>query len=176
MADEIAIRLARLEDASAIAAVHVEVWRNAYPGMLPDRSLTGLSRPRLAAYYGAAIVRRGGVQVARATSAPRGVIGFTTASPRGPTAPAEGEVETLYVLDDWRERGIGRRLLQASARHLASRSCRSLFLWVLEDNPSRWFYEHLGGRPGMRATTLMGGRQLPQIAMIWDRIDQLAEA
>ena len=162
-----------MEDAPAIAAVHVEVWRNAYPGMIPDHSLTALSRPRLAAYYGAAILRRGGVVVARATAPPHEVIGFSTASRRGRAAPADGEVETLYVLDDWRERGIGRLLLQASARHLAARLCRSLFLWVLADNPSRWFYEHLGGRPAMRSTTIVGGHELPQVAMIWDPIERL---
>ena len=174
MLPEVAIRSARIQDAPAIAAVHVEVWRNAYPGMLPDHSLTGLSRHRLAGYYGAAIARGGGMLVARAPDASQ-VVGFASWSRRGPNAPADGEVETLYVLDDWRERGIGRSLLSASAQHLARRNCRSLFLWVLADNPSRWFYEHLGGRAGLRATTNVGGRTLPQIAMIWDRIADLAE-
>ena len=56
---------------------------------------------------------------------------------------AEGEVETLYVLDDWRERGVGRRLMRAAAGHLVDIGCRSAFLWVLRDNPSRWFYQRL---------------------------------
>ena len=60
---------------------------------------------------------------------------------------AEGEVETLYVLDDWRERGVGRRLMRAAAAHLVDIGCQSAFLWVLRDNPSRWFYQRLGGRP-----------------------------
>ncbi len=173
MSADVAIRTARLEDAPGIAAVHVEVWRNAYPGMLPDHSLTRLSRPRLAAYYAAAIAA-GGAVVARAPELSHSVIGFSTASRSRRNAPADGEVETLYVLDDWRECGIGRMLLRASARHLARQSCRSLFLWVLADNPSRWFYERLGGRPALRSTTLVGGRELPQIAMIWDRIESLS--
>ena len=174
MSVDVAVRTARLEDASAIAGVHVEVWRNAYPGMIPDHSLVRLSRPRLAAYYAAAIAG-GGVVVAPAPDPAQNVVGFSTASRSRRDAPAEGEVETLYVLDDWRERGLGRALLRASARHLAQQSCRSLFLWVLADNPSRWFYERLGGRPSLRATTLVGGRELPQIAMVWNRIDSLAD-
>ena len=180
-----AITIARADahEAAAIAAVHVAVWRNAYPGILPDHTLAGLSQRRLAAQYEAAIRHGACVLVARAAAqpdmpsrpeaAPR-VVGFATASPAGPGAPAQGEVETLYVLDDWREQGIGRLLLRHAARHLAHRSCRSLFLWVLADNPSRWFYQHLGGRAAMGSLVQVGGRTLPQIAMVWDRIDELA--
>ena len=94
-------------------------------------------------------------------TAPR-IVGFTTAGRGrgGAIAEArlgEGEVETLYVLDDWRERGIGRRLLQAAAGHLAQAGCRSLYVWVLRDNPSRWFYQRLGGTPNRRGSN-PGGR------------------
>ena len=159
-------------DAAGIAAVHVAVWRNAYSGLLPDRSLARLSQPRLAFRYDVAIRQGAGMLVARAGME---VVGFATMSPSAAGAPAEGEVETLYVLDDWRERGIGRALLRAAAEHLAALSCRSLFLWVLAQNPSRWFYERCGGRSAMRSITQVGGEQLPQIAMVWDRIGALLD-
>lgn len=169
------IEPARVQDAVGIAAVHVDVWRTAYPGLVPDHSLTSLSVARLAPRYRAAILREQGIFVARATQEPQ-VVGFTTVSTYGRGRPAEGEVETLYVLDDWREGGVGRALLRRAARHLADRSCRSLFLWVLEDNPSRWFYERLGGRPALRSMTQVGGRMLPQTAMVWSHIEALTEA
>ena len=171
---EITVSRAHAGDGAAIAAIHVAVWRNAYPGILPDHTLAGLSQPRLAMQYEAAIRRGAPMLVARTAEAPRRVVGFTTASRSAPGAPAEGEVETLYVLDDWREQGIGRLLLRHAARHLTLLSCGSLFLWVLADNPSRWFYEHLGGRPAMASVTRIGGRPLSQIAMVWDRIDILS--
>ena len=169
---DVPIDRARPQDARAIAAVHVEVWRNAYSGLLPDHTLKGLSVGQLAPHYETAIRFGSGVLVARAAQGR--VVGFATASPCAAGAPAEGEVHTLYVLDDWRERGIGRSLLQEAARQLAHRSCRSLFLWVLADNPSRWFYERLGGRPALRGSTRVGGRLLPQLAMVWDPIERLA--
>ena len=168
---------ARPGEAAGIAAVHVAVWRTAYPGVVPDHTLTGLSRDGLAGRYEATIRGGAAVLVARSSGdGPGRVVGFATASRSRPGPRfADGEVETLYVLDDWRERGIGRSLLRESARNLAALSCRSLFLWVLADNPSRWFYERLGGRAAMRATTSVGGRRLPQIAMVWDRIETLTD-
>jgi ribosomal protein S18 acetylase RimI-like enzyme len=196
----IAIRRARPADAFAIAAVHVAAWRSAYPGILPDTYLAKLSVSRQAAYYDAAIRGATGVFVATASGAdlppaappastqglasgtgPR-IIGFGTAGRARPSGEiggrrlGEGEIETLYVLDDWRERGIGRRLMRASAEHLADTGCRSVFLWVLRDNPSRWFYQRLGGRPSAEAAIQFAGRQVVQTAFVWDPIDRLLAA
>ncbi len=168
--------------------MHVAVWRSTYPGILPDGFLARMSVPRQAAYYEAAIRSGAGVFVASAsgTDAPPGsgarVIGFATAgraragSEIGGQRLAEGEVETLYVLDDFRERGVGRRLLRAAAAHLAEAGCRSVFLWVLRDNPSRWFYSRLGGRPVAEAATRVGGQSVIQTAFVWDPIEKLLAA
>jgi GNAT superfamily N-acetyltransferase len=177
----ISVRRARPTDAVAIGAVHVAAWRSAYPGILPDDYLANLSVPRQAAHYGSAIRRGVGVFVATAsgTDVPAGsgsrVIGFATAGPaRAPELRiAEGEIETLYVLDDWRERGVGRRLIRSAAAFLAEHGCRSAYLWVLRDNPSRWFYEHLGGRASAESVIRVGGRGVVQTAFVWDPIERL---
>jgi GNAT superfamily N-acetyltransferase len=183
----ISLRKARAADAIAIGAVHVAAWRSAYPGILPDAYLTRLSVSRQAAYYDAAIRGGTGVTVATASgvdvpagSGPR-IIGFTTAGRArqhelGGHRLAEGEVETLYVLDDWRERGIGRRLMRAAAGHLIDIGCRSAFVWVLRDNPSRWFYQHLGGRPVAEQMIQFAGQKIVQTAFVWDPIEQLLAA
>ncbi len=178
----ITIRRARPADAAAIGAVHVAAWRSAYPGILPDDYLARLSVPRQAAYYDSTI--RGGASVHVLTAsgrdlpsslAPGGrVIGFVTAT-RG-SGLADGEIETLYILDDWRERGLGRLLLATTAAHLAGIGCRSVFLWVLRDNPSRFFYQHLGGRAVAESHTRVAGQKLAQIAFAWDPIKRLVES
>ncbi|HEX2939681.1 MAG TPA: GNAT family N-acetyltransferase [Rhodopila sp.] len=183
----ISLRKARAADAIAIGAVHVAAWRSTYPGILPDTYLARLSVSRQAAYYDAAIRSGTGVTVATASgsdvpsgSGPR-IIGFTTAG-RARQAEiagrrlAEGEVETLYVLDDWRERGVGRRLMRAAAGHLLEIGCHSAFVWVLRDNPSRWFYQHLGGRPAAEQLIQFAGQKVPQMAFVWDPIEQLLTA
>ena len=171
----IEVRRAQPVDAASIGAVHVSAWRSAYAGILPNDYLSRLSMPRQAAQYDMTIRMGGGVYVAiapRPGLAP-GVVGFITVGrPRTPGL-AQGEIETLYVLDDWRDRGVGRQLLAAGARHLEAAGCGSAFLWVLRDNPSRWFYEHLGGRKAAHSNTSVAGVPIPQVAFVWDPIDQL---
>jgi len=184
----ITVRRAQPVDAMAIGTVHVAAWRSTYPGILPANYLANLSVSRQAAHYDAAI--RGGIGVfvavasgeePHAVSSPR-IIGFATAGRAraggviGGHELGEGEIETLYVLDDWRDRGIGRRLMAAAAAWLSERGCRSVFLWVLRDNPSRWFYLHLGGRPAAEAPIRFASRLVVQTAFVWDPIERLLAA
>jgi ribosomal protein S18 acetylase RimI-like enzyme len=190
----ISVRRARPSDAPQIGAVHVAAWRSAYPGILPDHYLAGMSVPRMAANYEMMIRAGEGVFVAAETGPPppgttpnglplppgapqtQRIVGFATASRTHAGALAEGEIGLLYVLDDWRERGLGRRLIRAAASHLAAGGCRSAFLWVLRDNPSRWFYQHIGGRKVAEGPIRFAGRELVQTAFLWDPIERLMAA
>ncbi len=125
------IRWATMADAPAIAAVHVAAWRSAYPGLLPAQYLAKLSVLRQAAFYERAIRLGGGVQVATLA---RRIVGFSTARRTQGNPLGDGEIETLYVLDDARDQGFGRRLMRASAAHLSELGCNSAFAWVLRDN------------------------------------------
>ena len=170
----ISIRPARPQDARQIGAVHVDAWRSAYPGILSDRTLAGMSAAQQAAYYAIMIRREGGVFVAVEGDGGQ-IVGFGSVGRRG-SSLVDGEIHTLYVLDDWRDIGVGRRLMMAGSLHLATAGCRSAFLWVLSDNPSRWFYERLGGRAVATGSTRVGGRTLPQTAYAWAPIEILLAA
>ena len=186
----IAIRRARAADAAAIGAVHVAAWRSSYAGILPNDYLSRLSVRRQAAQYDAGIRNGLGVHVATASGldvgpagGPPRVVGFVTGGPARPFAAGagsaglgEGEIETLYVLDDWRERGLGRRLMRVAAAHLAASGCKSAFVWVLRENPSRWFYERLGGRVAAQATVRVGGTSVVQMAYVWPSTEKLEQA
>ena len=123
----IAIRRARASDAAAIGALHVAVWRSTYAGILPDAYLAGLSATRLAAAYQRDMFdRRGGyavfVAVESGDDAPEGsapdeatIIGFASGGRSRREGLADGEVNTLYLNEDYRDRGTGRRLMRAAA-------------------------------------------------------------
>jgi hypothetical protein len=182
----ISIRRARPADAAGIAAVHVAAWRSAYAGILSDAYLSGLSEARLAGFYQHAVSDRreghvvfvaiaGGADLAGSGEG-AAVVGFASGGRARRKGLADGEIETLYLLDDFRERGVGRRLMRAMAAHLRAVGCASAVTWVLEGNPSRFFYGRLGGRPVMREAIQVGGQPLQQLAMRWDPIDTLLAA
>lgn len=184
----IAIRRARPSDAGAIGSVHAEVWRNTYAGVLPSQYLSGLSPFRLGQGYERGILdRREGhavfVAVASGsdlTPGPMGVeaqvVGFVSGGRARRNAIAAGEVETIYLLEDWRDRAVGRRLMRAMGAHLRAVGCGSAMVWVLKDNPSRWFYERLGGRAAAREMTRFAGQNVEQMAYAWDPIEALLTA
>ena len=164
------IRPARPEDASAIAEVHVAAWRSAYANLLPAAYLASMSTVRHAAQAHQAILAGHGVLVAEHGN---DVVGFCTMGRSRTPGLADAEIETLYVLDDYRDQGHGRALLQAAAIRLAAQGCGSLFLWVLADNPSRFFYERMGGKPVRRGTALVARHSFDQLAYAWDPIVRL---
>ncbi len=168
------VRRAELTDATAIGAVHVAAWRSAYPGILPDDYLAGLSPTRMALQYRATIASGATVMVAAARGRGPRIVGFTTAGPPRTPGLAAAEIETLYVLDDWRDHGLGRLMLQGAARALAARGFGSVFVWVLRDNPGRWFYRHLGGEVVAEGQTRLAGVALAQVAYRWDPIARLS--
>lgn len=173
----IALRRARLADAPGIAAVHVATWRSAYADILPDAYLAGLSISRLARQYEHLIRLGFGVHVAASYNLPGAppVLGFATACRSRESQFGEGEVEMLYVLDDYRDRGLGGQLLRASAKYLAQMGCRSAYAWVLRDNPSRYFYQRLGGKCIAAGTTQVAGEDIPQTAYAWDPLTTLLD-
>jgi ribosomal protein S18 acetylase RimI-like enzyme len=142
---EITIRPAEPADTRAIAALDVETWRTTYAGMLSDRYLTGLSTRRREAGW-ASVIRREPRDVRVAVAADGGIFGFGSCGPCRGEPGFTGEVFTLYVAPDWQNRGIGRRLLLALFARLVATGRNSAIIWVLRDNPGRFFYQRLGGR------------------------------
>lgn len=59
--------------------------------------------------------------------------------------PGERHVTNLAVHQDWRRRGLGKRLLESAIRAAKNDSCRHLFLEVRPSNePARRLYSSLG--------------------------------
>ena len=54
------------------------------------------------------------------------------------------EITSLQVAPAWHGKGIGRRLIQAVASTLLGQGTRSVAVRVLEPNPNKAFYTHLG--------------------------------
>jgi ribosomal protein S18 acetylase RimI-like enzyme len=171
----IRIRRAKRDDASAIGRVHVETWQSTYAGMLPDAMLVAMSDVRQSAWWLRVLSDPGEARgVFVADDEEMGVVGFGSCGPVRDLPEGldgrevrVGEVYTLYVEPDFQNRGLGRRLLDALFRQLKAERCDTAVLWMLAENPTRFFYEGLGGeRVGERIDTL-SGVDVEEIAFAW---------
>ena len=164
------VRPARPADAEAIARVYIETWRAAYAGLLPDRVLLDLSLQRQAISWSRAIDAAGpGQSVLVAEDETAGVVGLGSCGRVQRNAPLsfEGEVYALYVDPDHQERGLGRGLLDGLFGALRGGGVGSALIWVLADNPARFFYEAMGGARAAERTELLWGERLGEIAYGW---------
>ena len=171
----IRIRRARRDDATAIGRVHVETWQATYAGLLPDMMLAHMSDVRQSAWWSRALADpREARGIFVADDEAMGVVGFGSCGPvRDPpegldgTEQRVGEVYTLYVEPDFQDQGLGRRLLDAMFRQLHADRCDTAVLWMLADNPTRFFYEAMGGQFCGQRTDTMAGRDVDEVAYAW---------
>jgi ribosomal protein S18 acetylase RimI-like enzyme len=174
--------------AAGIAKVYVDAWRSAYAAVLPHRMLLSMSYERQTREWSWVIRNRAERQpVIVATEADQGVVGFTSfGASRVGDRPAGGhfagrgnatvgEIYTLYVLPEFQERGIGRRLLAAAFATMMDQEYSCSFLWVLRDNPSRYFYERVGGEAVAERQERLWGATVDEVCYGWRDLAQAVD-
>ncbi|HEV8489573.1 MAG TPA: GNAT family N-acetyltransferase [Candidatus Limnocylindrales bacterium] len=143
------VRAATAEDAPAVARVHVDTWRAAYAGVVPQAVLDGLSVERREAFWRKTVEEPGDHRLWVAESAGQ-VVGFASTGPgRDDDLPAgAGELMAIYVAPAAWGEGFGARLFRHAIADLRERNIHPVVLWVLTDNPrGRNFYEAMGWQP-----------------------------
>jgi ribosomal protein S18 acetylase RimI-like enzyme len=169
------IRRAGVQDAGQIAEIEVETWRSTYAGVLTDRTLTGMSVDRQTRLWQSAVRQYpGDIWVAEESKA--GLLGFGhCGAQRHHSLPFEGEVYTLYVQPDSQGSGLGRRLLFALFRRLVAAGRRSALIWVVRANPSRFFYERMGGKLVFERKTPISGGMVDTLGYGWSDLPALLQ-
>lgn len=174
------IRRARLDDAAAVAYVHVAGWRETYPGIVPARTLASMdvfSRTR----YWAQVLdnKRNRTDIFLAEMPIDGedrVIGFGVNGPEqvGLT-DYSGEFHALYVLKVGQGQGLGTRLMTTMAAAMTLRGMTAASVWALRDNwKARRFYEKMGGKLVSDRPLNFDGTQVMEVAYGWGDITPLA--
>jgi ribosomal protein S18 acetylase RimI-like enzyme len=141
-----AIRKAKVEDAYAIAFVHVRSWQVAYRGHMPDEFLDGLDVEKRADMW-RELTQEPDKLILVAEDNEQNIIGFSLLAPsRDPDAiPNTAEVAAIYVHPEKWGKRIGGALLAASLDEGRKRKFDQVTLWVLEGNQrARAFYESFG--------------------------------
>lgn len=163
------IREAMLTDARGIAKVHVDAWRSTYTGIIPIAHLDALSyekgTEKIARWFVHPFPQ---LKIFVAEHATEGIVGFASGGLERDQDPVyKGELFAIYILQRWQRGGIGRVLVKRIADHIASLRVSNMITWVLEANPSRLFYEKLGGALVRKKMIEIGGKSLEEIAFGW---------
>lgn len=130
VADRYAIRRLTADDAADIAAVHIRVWRETYPGLMAQAALDALDVERSTVKWrqilGGDDSPRVVGAIERATGALAGWI--TVGQARDEDAPAPTELWVLNLAREHQGTGVAQELMRLE---LADRPA---YLWVVEGN------------------------------------------
>jgi GNAT superfamily N-acetyltransferase len=157
------IREATLEDAAAIARVHVVSWQAAYRGIMLDELLDNLSVSDRTADWKKRLQnaesRRNFVLEIEAT-----IEGWISLGPArdGDKTSLCGEIYGIYLTSEWWSKGWGWQLYVFAENVLREGHFNNVTVWVLEANSrARRFYEKAGYAPDGRTTAF--GQGLPEM-------------
>jgi len=173
------VRRARPDDLQGMARVHVETWKTAYRGMVPDDRLDSLTVDSdIAGGFGSHLRQPppGNAQFV-AETAEGEVVGFAGGGPaREPEPGYTGELHSIYVLSAYQRRGVGSALAGEVVRHLLNTGHASMIVWVMEPSPYRRFYERLGGTLYRRVVqpSRIAGQPVPVVSYVWADLRPLA--
>ena len=140
------VRQATIADARTIAQIHVETWRAAYRGRMPDVVLDSLDMEKRAAFWKNYLACQShGTLVAELN---QNIVGFCDLIPsrdQDSNPHIIAEIVAIYVHPNHWRQGAGRALCHrtlAAARH---GNFSAVTLWVLASNmAARNFYQAMG--------------------------------
>lgn len=160
------IRDARLEDARAIAEVHLASWKTTYPGIIPQEYIDGLRVEDGAARWVSRLAEKATTVFVAEDEA--GIFGFAAGGAiMHPVDGYQGELGAIYLLASHQGKGAGAALVRRMARELRRQGFGNMAVWVLRENPARGFYERMGGVQVGEQMIEIGGTTLPEIAFGW---------
>ena len=136
------IRPAEQRDASAIGSVYCEGWKAAYQGLMPAFFLNALTPENCAPKPDHIAPDR------RLVAELDGEVVGTVTFGKGREDASMAEIQSIYVLPEYWNRGLGSALFHAVCDKTKEQGFPGLYVWTLEGNlRAKAFYEHMGMTP-----------------------------
>jgi GNAT superfamily N-acetyltransferase len=160
------VREATIEDARAIAEVHLASWKTTYPGIIAQEYIDGLRVEDGEARWVARLTEKAATVFVAEDEV--GIFGFAAGGAMmHPVDGYQGELGAIYLLASHQGKGAGAALVRSMARELRRQGFTNMVVWVLKENPARGFYERMGGVKVGEQMIEIGGATLPEIAFGW---------
>ena len=159
------VRHATTDDAPRIAAIHVEAWRAAYRGLMPDEWLQRQAVETREAFWSKHL-RSGSSHTLVAEDHGQVVGWIDFGDCRDVDTHADAEVYAMYLEPTRLRCGIGSALWRRMREDVSAGGRRCIKVWVLADNvPARRFYEAMGGSvdEGKERRETFGGVELREV-------------
>ncbi|MGH8289294.1 MAG: GNAT family N-acetyltransferase [Steroidobacteraceae bacterium] len=159
--------------------MHVESWRETYPGLVPAAMLSSLSVQARTAAWSRILGEPSRATAVFVAELGGRIIGFGSCGPQrteGLKAKRyDGEISAIYVLKAFQRRALGTRLLFAMGSSLKASDFGAMSLWVLRDNaPARRFYERYGGQVIAEREDVRPEGVLLEVAYGWPDLAEFA--
>jgi ribosomal protein S18 acetylase RimI-like enzyme len=173
----ITIRPATSDDADDIGRVHVQVWRETYPGIVPQKILDSMSAQARATRWHEVIHDMPANQFVWLAFDGDDLAGFCGGGPaRKERLRMPAEIFMINIIKRAHGRGVGRILMAHAAQSLMASGFQSAGLWVfVENHNARAFYRRLGGvETDIRHEVDFDGETRPEMAVHWADLATLA--
>lgn len=165
------IREAKIEDAMSIAKVHVDSWRTTYKGIISEKYLASLSYKDREDFWRERLSDGDSLWFVLVAEDDENIIGFVAGGPeRSGDMDFTGELGAIYLLENYQHKGIGSQLFKAVIMRLLGIGIKTMMVWVLAENPSKKFYESLGGEQIYEKVITIDEAELKEIAYGWKDI------
>ncbi len=139
-------RPASIEDAAAVAKVHVESWQKSFAGIVPQEFLDNLNVEKRKKAFEERL-GEASYKMFVAEDSKKGIVGFADfgkARERG--FEFKAELYAIYLLREFQGKGIGENLFRLCQKAMFDEGFDSMYLMALAVSPYKSFYEKMGGQ------------------------------
>lgn len=170
----VVIREISAEDLRQVAYIHVDTWRSAYKGIVDQKVLNKLSYNRSIENWKHCLTRLS--QYFYVAEEDGAIVGFAVGGiQREEELLYDAEVYAMYIKPEFQRQGIGQKLIKALVKDFHVEGWQQFIVWCLKKNPSRLFYEKLGGQLMETAKLKIGGKPLIKNGYVYNTEDFIQE-
>lgn len=164
------IRPMEHQELEAIVQIYLDVMRATHKGVVSAPFLNSLSMENTLNRFRGILNEKAGFCYVAVNSTK--IVGFAIGSfPNSPPEGYQGELNTLYVLPEFQQKGIGKDLFFAVVERFIKTRVSSIFLTVFKKNQSaRDVYQRLGGRELKEHLATINGEKFKIIYYGWTNL------
>lgn len=140
------IKQAQLQDSQELAQVHIKSWQQAYQGIINQNYLDNLKYDDYLKLWENILSKPKDYEITFVMTIKNKIVGFISVGKAREDFGFEAELYAIYLLKEYHGKGLGQQLFLKAINWLKDNNFKSMYCWVLQDNPTYKFYEKSGAK------------------------------